>query len=71
MQKMFNFNDVTKENIKEHNLNWLQIPDHLYRILIIEGSGSGKRNSLLNFIIHQIDVDKIYLYDKDPYETKY
>ena len=46
MQKMFNFNDVTKENIKEHNLNWLQIPDHLYRIriLIIEGSGSGKRN---------------------------
>ena len=44
MQKIFNFNDVTKENIKEHNLNWLQIPDHLYRILIIEGSGSGKRN---------------------------
>ena len=36
MQKMFNFNDVTKENIKEHNLNWLQIPDHLYRILIID-----------------------------------
>ena len=29
MQKMINF-DVTKENIKEHNLNWPQIPDHPY-----------------------------------------
>ena len=27
-----------------HNLNWPQIPDHLYRILIIRGSGSGKKN---------------------------
>ena len=25
--------DVTKEKIKEHNTNWLQILDHLYRIL--------------------------------------
>ena len=39
---MINFGDVTKENIKEHNKNWLQIPDHLYRILTIGGSGSGK-----------------------------
>ena len=27
--------DVVKENIKEHNSNWPQIPDHPYRILII------------------------------------
>ena len=26
--------DVTKESIKEHNLNWPQIPEHTYRILI-------------------------------------
>ena len=32
---MINFNNVTKENIKEHNPNWPQILDHLYRILII------------------------------------
>ena len=38
---MINFDDVTKENIKEHNLYWLQIPDHPH-ILIIRGSGSGK-----------------------------
>ena len=25
---MVNFDDVTKENIKEHNPNWQQIPDH-------------------------------------------
>ena len=37
--KMINFEDVTKENIKEHNPNWPQISDHLYRILITEVSG--------------------------------
>ena len=68
---MINFDDVTKENIKEHNPNWPQIPDHPYRILIIGGSGSGKTNSLFNLIIDQPDIDKIYLYAKDPYEAKY
>ena len=37
---MIKFNDVTKENIKEHNPNWSQIPDHPYRIIIIQDSGS-------------------------------
>ena len=32
--------DITKENIKECNPNWSQIPDHLYRMLIIWGFGS-------------------------------
>ena len=61
---MINFDDVTKENIKEHNPNWPQIPNHLYRILIIGGSGSGKTS-------HQLDIDKIYLYAKDSYDAKY
>ena len=39
--------DVTKENIKEHNPNWPQIPDNPYRTLIIGNSGSGKINSLI------------------------
>ena len=43
-KKMINLADVTKENIKEHNPNWPQIPDHPCRILIIGGSGSGKTN---------------------------
>ena len=42
-----------------------------YRILIIGGSGSGKTNLLLNLIENQPDTDKIYLYAKDPYESKY
>ena len=71
MQKMINLDDVTKENIKKYNLNWSQIPNHPYRILIIGGSGSGKTNSLFNLINHQPDIDKIYLYAKDPYEAKY
>ena len=44
--------DFVKEKIKEHNLNLSQIPDNLYRILIIEGSGSAKINSLFNPINH-------------------
>ena len=71
MQKMFNFDDIIKENIKEHNRNWPQIPDHPYRILIIGGSGSRKTNSLFNLISQQPDADKIYLYAKDPYKAKY
>ena len=35
------------------------------------GSGSGKTNALLNLINHQPDIDKMYLYGKDPYEEKY
>ena len=56
---MIKLNDVIKENIKEHNSNWPQILNHRYRILIIGGSGSGKRNPLLNLINQQSDVDKV------------
>ena len=38
---MINFGDITKGNIRDHNLNWPQIPDDPYRILIIRGSRSG------------------------------
>ena len=68
---MINFDDYTSENETESNLRWLYIPDHTYRILIIGGSGSGKTNALLNLINNQPDIDKIYLYAKDPYEAKY
>ena len=51
--------------------NWPYIPDHPYRIVIIGGSGSGKTNALLNLIENQPDIDKMYLYAKDPYEAKY
>ena len=51
--------------------NWPYIPDHPHRILIIGGSGSGKTSLLLNLIENQPDIDKIYLYAKDPYESKY
>ena len=68
---MNNFDDVIKENIKEHNPNWPQIPDHPYIILIIGDSGSEKTKSLFNLISQKPDIDKIYLYTKDPYEAKY
>ena len=68
---MINFDDIVNENKIKHNKNWLYIADHLYRILIIGGSGSGKTNALLNLMENQPDIDKIYLYTKDPYEAKY
>ena len=67
---MINFDDYTNENIIEHNLKWPYIPDHPYRILTVGGSGSGRTNALLNLINNQPDIDKIYLYAKDPFEKK-
>ena len=34
---MFNFDNITKEEIKEHNPKWEKIPDHSYQILAIGG----------------------------------
>ena len=69
---MINFDEYTNEqSIIEHNSKWPYVPDHPYRILIIGGSGSGKTNALLNLINNQPDIDKIHLYAKDPFETKY
>ena len=52
-----------------HNSEWLYVPDHPYIILIIDSSRSGKPNALLNLIIHQADIYKIYLYAKDSYKN--
>ena len=57
---MFNFDYITKEDIKEHNLNWPEIPDYPYIILIVGGSGSGKTNALLNLINNETDIDKFF-----------
>ena len=57
---MIKFDDITKENTKKHNPNWPQIPDHPYRILIIENSGSVKTNLLFNLISHQADIGIVF-----------
>ena len=53
---MINFDDVIKEETKEHNPNWPQIPNHLYKILIIWGSGSWKTNLLFNLISQWLNI---------------
>ena len=73
---MINFDDYVNgiafnENKTIHSKNWPYIPDHPCRILIIGGSKSGKTNLLLILIENQPDIDKIYLYSKDPYESNY
>ena len=66
---MKNYGQSVKIN---HNPNWPYIPDHPYRIVIIGGLGSDKTNVLFNFLKNQRpDIDKIYVYVKDPFESKY
>ena len=66
---MKNYDQSDKIN---HNSNWLYIPDHPYIILIIGGSGSEKINVLLNLVKHQQpNIDKIYVYVKDSFKSKY
>ena len=69
--QIFNLDDITKENNKEHNKKWPYIPDHLYRILIIGGSGLGRTNKSNKIIKEENDIYKIYLYAKDLSESKY
>ena len=60
---------LQKKTKKKHDPSWLQIPNHLQKILLVGGSGSGKAKSLFKLISLQPDTDKIYLYSKDPQET--
>ena len=68
---MINLDSITNENNQEHNEKWPYIPDHLYRILITDGSGSEQINALLNLMKEQDDTDKIYLYAKNLNEPNY
>ena len=67
---MFNLDDITNENNKKHNEKWPYIPGWPYRTLIIDGSGSGKTNILLNSRSQQDDIAKLYLCAKDLSEAK-
>ena len=63
---MIDFGDVIKQNVIEHNPNWPEIQNNnTWRLWI------WKKNSLCNLIIHQPDIEKIYLYAKDRYKAKY
>ena len=67
---MINFNDVTKENIKEHNTNQPQIPHHPYvkdayeakykfSINKRESTGSNHFNDSKDFIKYSNDMNDI------------
>ena len=65
---MKNYDESVEIN---YNPNFLYIPNHIHRILIICDLGSDKTNVLLNLIKDQRpDIDKIYLYIKDLFESK-
>ena len=58
---MFNFAYIAKEDIKKHNPNLSEIPDHSCRILIVGDSGFGKTNALLNLINHEPDIAELFI----------
>ena len=62
---------ITNKNNKIHKPNWLKIPNHSYQVLFIGRSGSRKTNALLHLINYQPEMDKHFLFTKDPYEPKY
>ena len=71
---MINLDSIANKNNTKHNEKWSYIANHLYRILIICGSGSAKTNTLLNLIKEQNYIDniqKICLYAKDLSKPKY
>ena len=72
---MINYDNVTKEKIKEHNINWSQVLNHAHRILTI-GGWESENKALLNLTKQQNDddfniIDQIYFYVKDPKEANY
>ena len=46
---MINLDSITNENNKEHDEQWLFIPDHPYSILIIGCSGSKKKKHIAQY----------------------
>ena len=60
---MINYDDVKKQNINKHTLNWSQMFHHTYTTLIIQGSGSRKTNALRNLTQRQ-DNDDYSIIDK-------
>ena len=55
-----------------HSPIWPYILNDAYKGLLIGGSRSSKTYELLKIIKHQQpDVDKIYLYIKDPFKSMY
>ena len=64
---MINFDDYANENktkfkVAIYSRSSIQNTNN-------RGCGSGKTNTLLNLINNQPNIDKIYLYSKDPYEA--
>ena len=49
---------MSQKKQKAKNPNQPKIPNHPHQILLIEGSGSGKTNSLFNLKSQQSDNDK-------------
>ena len=62
---MINFGDYANEN-KTKQFKVTVYSRSSIQNIIIGGWGFGKTNAILSLINNQPDIDKIYLYTKDP-----
>ena len=60
------YNIMLQKKIKEHNQKRSTLPDHPHRILLSGHFGSREKYWLFNLIRQEPDIDKNYLYRKDP-----
>ena len=68
---MINFDDCVNGSKTKHNLKWPYIPNHQYRIRITGVQDLEKQMHCWIQNYNQPDIDKRYLYAKDPYKSKY
>lgn len=64
---MINFHELTQENTQKDNPDWMQIPGHSYRMVIVGVSEQVKTYALHNLMHHQeneVIIGKIFLHAK-------
>lgn len=65
-----NFDDFVKKSYDDHQHHWAA-PKWPFRGLVLGSSGSGKTNTVLNFITKWLDYDTLIVVAKDLEEDKY
>ena len=68
---MINFDDYVNENKTEHNLKWPYYSRSSIQNINNRRLTLRKNKCIIKLINNQTDINKTYLYAKDPYEAKY
>ena len=67
MCKTNSFDEITGETETIHNSKWPRILDPTYKWLTVVGSGTEKNITLWTPMTELSNIEKVYLYLKDPF----